>query len=308
MTTFKKRVVFMGSSAFGLPTLHALHDQHTLLAIWTQPDRPAGRGHHLQSTPVKQWALDHALPCYQPIKLTDDDATLLKALKADVVVVVAYGLLLPPWWLNLPKYGCINVHASMLPRWRGAAPIQHAILAGDAHIGVSIMRMDEGLDTGPIFEIIGCELPCHWHTGDAMLALSTMGADLLMTILPDVHFAQPAPQNVTGITYAPKITKASAHIVWNQPADVIVNKIKAFCPTPGSFTWCNDKRLKCWSAAIDDIPHHAEPGTLLNVTQEGAWVAAATGAVQLITLQWPGKCQQPAYTLRTLPCLTTRLT
>lgn len=262
------RVVFAGTPEFAASSLAALLDsQHEVVAVYTQPDRPAGRGRKLTPSPVKQLALEHGLPVYQPQTLKEITAQAeLAALNADIMVVVAYGLLLPQTVLDTPRLGCINVHASLLPRWRGAAPIQRAIEAGDKVSGVTIMQMDVGLDTGAMLSEVRTPITPRTTGGDLHDRLAIQGANALVNVL-DAFAAGPVdatPQPEEGVTYAAKLSKAEAELDFEQPAHLLASKIRAFNPWP--VAWCalgGDRlRLLMASAEEGDHPTYA-PGTLL---------------------------------------------
>ncbi len=247
------RIIYAGTPAFAVPALEQLLDgQHEVLAVLTQPDRPAGRGRKLQSSPVKQTALAHNIQVLQPLSLRDADIQKqLQALQADLMVVTAYGLLLPEAVLNLPRFGCWNIHASLLPRWRGAAPIQRAIEAGDQVTGITIMQMDKGLDTGDM--LLQRELIIKPQDTSASLhdALADIGAEALqtcITALAEGNPLQPVEQDHEQATYAHRLNKAEAQIDWSEPAEVIARKVRAFNPWPVS--WCHllDKRTRIWKA------------------------------------------------------------
>ncbi|RKZ96443.1 MAG: methionyl-tRNA formyltransferase, partial [Gammaproteobacteria bacterium] len=234
------KIIFAGTPDFAAVALQSLLDsQHEIIAVYTQPDRPAGRGRKLTASPVKALALEHDIPVYQPVSLKDEAAQQeLIELQADIMIVVAYGLILPEIILAAPQYGCLNIHASILPRWRGAAPIQRAILAGDQATGVTIMQMDKGLDTGDMLLINRCAI----NPGDTASSLhdqlALMGGTAIMQTLADIeaHRLQPQAQDDTQATYAHKLDKQEAQIDWHQDADDIVRKIQAFNSWPVAYT------------------------------------------------------------------------
>lgn len=285
-------IVFAGTPAFALPCLDALaSSEHKLKAIYTQPDRPAGRGRKLQASPVKEWALPHELPVYQPSNFKDRNTIdELAALAPDVMVVIAYGLILPEAVLNTPRLGCINVHASLLPNWRGASPIQHAILHGDVKSGVTIMQMDKGMDTGDALTIAECPI----HPSDTAETLHDRLAELavapLLTTLAKLSQGQitPAPQNNELATYAPKINKEDGLIDWSQPARVLERKIRAFNPWPIAYTSINNTLLKIHQARIIAEKSTQIPGTILSLDRNGMAVAAGDGILLIERLQFPG--------------------
>ncbi|WP_249976157.1 methionyl-tRNA formyltransferase [Vreelandella olivaria] len=262
------RVVFAGTPDFAASSLAAvLESQHQVVAVYTQPDRPAGRGRKLTPSPVKQLALEHGLSVYQPVSLKEADAqATLAALDADVMVVVAYGLLLPQAVLDTPRLGCINVHASLLPRWRGAAPIQRAIEAGDTSSGVTIMQMDAGLDTGAMLYEVRTPITSRTTGGELHDRLAIQGANALVNVLDDLdsgHLnAQPQPQE--GVTYAAKLSKAEAELDFHQPAEQIARKIRAFNPWPVAWCALGDDRLRLLMASVEPGEQPSSPpGTLL---------------------------------------------
>ncbi len=286
------RIVFAGTPEFSVPPLQSLLDsEHQVVAVYTQPDRPAGRGRKLTPSPVKQLAQAHDLPVYQPRTLRDAQAVAeLQALAPDLMVVVAYGLILPPEVLEIPRLGCINVHASLLPRWRGAAPIQRAIEAGDRETGVSIMRMEEGLDTGPVY--LRKRIPIGEDETAGMLhdRLARLGAEALLEALPGIADGtlEPEPQEESEATYAPKLEKREALIDWREPAWRIARRVRAFNPWPVAHTRYENANLRIWEA--HPIPGlAAEPGTVMSATREGLDVATGEGLLRVTRLQMPGK-------------------
>ena len=257
------RIVFMGSPDFAVPTLDALLAAgHELVAVYSQPPRPAGRGKALQRTAVHARADALGLPVLTPARLRDpDDQALFSAQGADVAVVAAYGLILPQPVLDAPRLGCVNVHASLLPRWRGAAPIHRAILAGDEVIGVTIMQMAAGLDTGPML-LTGETTVDSKTSGELTIELGSLGAQLMIDYLasPDAH--PPREQPSEGITYARKIDKAESRIDWSQPATEIERQVRAFAPVPGAWCELGGERLRILAAQV--VPRQGKPGELLN--------------------------------------------
>ena len=293
------RLVFAGTPEFARAALQALQAAGFEIAlVLTQPDRPAGRGMKLQASPVKQFAVEQGWPVAQPRSLRldgkypEDAAAAREALiaaQADVMVVAAYGLILPQWVLQLPRLGCLNIHASLLPRWRGAAPIHRAIEAGDAETGVTIMQMDEGLDTGDMLLTeslaIGDDSTAQLHD-----RLAEMGGRLIVDALrlAESGGLQPQPQPAEGVTYAHKIEKAEAPIDWSLPAAVIVRRMRAFDPFPGAVAQLGGDTLKCWAGHVQPGATQAAPGTVLAAGPSGIVVAAADGAVVLTALQRAG--------------------
>ncbi len=276
------RVVFAGTPEFALPALKALIAQHEVVGVLTQPDRPSGRGRHLTASPVKQLAA--ALPVFQPTTLKDEAARAqLAAWNPDAVVVVAYGLLLPPEVLRLPRYGCINIHASLLPRWRGAAPVQRAILAGDVVTGITIMQMDEGLDTGPILLARELAIGAHDTGGTLGEALAPLGAAALLTALEGLAAGMltPHPQPENGATYAAKIAKAEARIDWSRDAASIERQVRAFIPWPIAETGLSGERLRIHSASIVTLKSSkkSETGSIISVQDGNLLVQCGQGTI-----------------------------
>jgi methionyl-tRNA formyltransferase len=289
------RVVFAGTPAFAAGHLtELLASEHEVIAVYTQPDRPAGRGKLLTASRVKAVAQEHAIPVFQPLSLrSPEEEAALQALKPDVMVVVAYGLLLPKSILDVPAFGCINVHASLLPRWRGAAPIHRAIEAGDRETGVTIMRMDEGLDTGAMLKIAKTPITLSHTTGTLTNELETLGAQTLISTLDALPalLDQAVDQPEAGITYAHKISKAEALIDWSQSTADITQKIRALNPAPGCFTVLSGQRIKLWEAIT--VPYRAgttsAPGTIISLYKEGLIVSTGDGLISITRLQLPNK-------------------
>lgn len=285
------RVVFAGTPEFGLPSLRALFQAHQVKAVYTQPDRPAGRGRKLQASPVKEWAVENQIPVYQPLNFKDQSAIAeLAALKPDVLVVIAYGLILPQAVLDIPKWGCINVHASLLPRWRGASPIQQAILHGDNQSGVTIMQMEKGLDTGPMWLAQTCPILPTDTAGLLHDKLKNLAPEALLSVLeklPQENF-HPQKQNDALATYAQKITKEEAAINWQQSAIVIDRQIRAYNPWPIAYTHYKDQLMRIHSAKLTEITSTKPPGTVLTIDKKGMLVATQDKALLLETIQFPG--------------------
>lgn len=259
--------------------------------MYTQPDRPAGRGRKLKPSPVKEVAMEAGIPVEQPLNFKDPlDVAQLASYKADLMVVVAYGLLLPVSVLETPRLGCINIHASVLPRWRGAAPLQRAVLAGDKVSGVSIMQMEKGLDTGPVYLIKEAELAADETGGSLHDRLSVVGADALMKALPGIADGslQAVAQDDEQANYAHKLEKAEAVVDWSQPAEAIERQVRAFNPWPVAQTGFEDANMRIWEAyAIEGAA--AAPGTVMSATREGIDVSTGQGLLRITQLQMPGK-------------------
>lgn len=288
-------VVFAGTPEFSVPALRALLGSgHRIVAAYTQPDRPAGRGRHLTMSPVKRCALEHGIAVEQPASLRDPaEIARLAALAPDVMVVVAYGLILPAAILAIPRHGCVNIHASLLPRWRGAAPIHRAVLAGDRHTGVCIMRMDEGLDTGPVLLERRTQIGARETTASVHDRLAALGGEALLQALQEIatDTAAPRAQSNDGVTYAAKVRKEEAVIDWSQPAIHIDRQIRAFNPWPVAQTTLRGSQLRLWSGEPVDTPTDAQPGTVFATDSHGIKVATGAGAFNLTQLQLAGRKQ-----------------
>lgn len=287
------KVIFAGTPDFAAEALKALlPSQHQVIAVYTQPDRPAGRGRKLTPSPVKQLALEHGIDVFQPASLKDTEAQQqVAALDADVMVVVAYGLLLPMPVLEAPRLGCINIHASLLPRWRGAAPIQRAILAGDAETGITIMQMDKGLDTGDM--LLKCTCPIHRDDTAQTLhdKLADIGAAAAIEVLDQLSdgLAQPQPQDDSLANYAAKLSKAEALVDWQRPAVEIERLVHGFNPWPVAQTEFSEQMLRIWLAsAVDGATTDQPPGSIIKAYKEGIDVACGAGVLRIQTAQLPG--------------------
>jgi len=287
------RVIFAGTPDFAAIHLKGLiNSKHQLLAVYTQPDRPAGRGRKLQASPVKQLAEQAGLPVYQPASLKDEGVQLrLAALDADIMVVVAYGLILPQAVLDIPRFGCLNVHASLLPRWRGAAPIQRAIEAGDTTTGITIMQMDAGLDTGAMLATVSCPISPRTSAADLLENLALLGPPLLQQVLADIEHYQgkSRAQDDKQATYAHKILKAEALIDWSSSAMALERKVRAFNPFPVCYSKLRGKRVRVWQAsALSSDATLEAPGTILRAYEESIVVSCGEGELALETLQLEG--------------------
>lgn len=288
------KIVFMGTPDFSVPALRALNAAHEVVAVYCQPPRPAGRGQKPRPCPVQADAEAMGLPVRHPASLRGpEEQARFAALGADIAVVVAYGLILPRAVLDAPARGCLNIHASLLPRWRGAAPIHRAVLAGDTETGVCIMQMDEGLDTGPVLLRQATPIDPNDTTGDLHDRLAAMGADLICAALTNLDSLAPAPQSEAGVTYAAKIDKAEARIDWTRPAAVTDRQIRALSPFPGAWCLAADERLKLLRCQL--VETRAAPGSQGGEVQtsddvHSLRIAGGDGGVIAVTMaQRPGK-------------------
>jgi methionyl-tRNA formyltransferase len=288
------RIIFAGTPDFAVPTLEALiRGGMPPVAVYTQPDRPAGRGRRLTASPVKETGIAHGLPVYQPHSLRKGGALEeLRGLHADLMVVAAYGLLLPQAALDALRLGCINVHASLLPRWRGAAPIQRAILAGDEESGITIMRMETGLDTGPVYLVKRVPLGARETGGSLHDKLAVLGASALLEAVPGIVDGglAPQPQDDARATYAKKLTKQEAEVDWSRTAVQLDRMIRAFNPWPIAQTRLRGVPLRLWeSEPLPGETGTAEPGTVIATGKAGIDVATGGGVLRITRLQPPGK-------------------
>nr|WP_279009374.1 methionyl-tRNA formyltransferase [Aeromonas jandaei] len=289
----KLKLIFAGTPDFAARHLAALlSSDHEVVAVYTQPDKPAGRGQKLTASPVKELALAHNLPVYQPASLRKEEAQAeLAALGADLMVVVAYGLILPKAVLDTPRLGCINVHGSLLPRWRGAAPIQRSIWAGDAETGVTIMQMDVGLDTGAMIRKVTCPIATDETSASLYDKLAELGPQALVDTIDAMAAGDTAAevQDDALANYAEKLSKEEARIDWSMEAVAIERCIRAFNPWPISWFEVADQTVKVWQAAVIDSDHGQRAGTLLKADKQGIDIATGKGVLRLLTLQPPGK-------------------
>jgi methionyl-tRNA formyltransferase len=306
------RLGVAGTPEFAVPALQRLALIRNVCAVFTQPDRPAGRGQVLYPSPVKRRALELGLAVYQPVTFkVPEAASLLRSLQLDLLVVAAYGLILPAAVLEIPRLGCINIHASLLPRWRGAAPIQRALLAGDSSTGITIMRMQAGLDTGPMLASRGTAITALDSAGSLHDRLAAIGADLMVETLPGIESAtlRETPQPEEGVTYAQKINKAEARIDWSLDAAQVWRQVRAFNPWPVAETRWDGQQLRLWEAqlpAVDarpdatqrpdatapsvaHVPPAAAPGSVLAASPQGIDVACGQGILRILRLQLAGR-------------------
>ena len=289
----KLKIIYAGTPDFAVPALQALiTSSHEVVAVYTQPDRPAGRGRKIQFGPVKQLAVDAGIRVEQPLSLKDEEAQkILSDFNADVMIVAAYGLILPQVVLDMPKYGCLNIHGSLLPRWRGAAPIHRAIQMGDTETGVTIMQMAAGLDTGDMLLKVKCPITSE-DTGQTIHdRLANDGARALLEVLDllQVGKLNPEVQDESLTSYAHKLNKAEAEIDWSQPAKQIDQTIRAFNPWPVAFTLYNGKPLRLFMSKVENMTTKESAGTVINESPEGICIATGEGVLSFSRLQLPGK-------------------
>jgi methionyl-tRNA formyltransferase len=286
-------IIYAGTPEFAVPALESLlRNGHEVVAVYTQPDRPAGRGRKLQQSPVKACALERGLPVMQPANFSSaDDLQRLQQFNADLMVVAAYGLLLPAAVLEAPRLGCVNIHASLLPRWRGASPIQQAILAGDESSGVTLMKMDRGLDTGDMILRRSLPIDPDWNAGQLHDALAPLGAELLLEALEDIEQAlqNAVAQDDAGATYAPRLSKQQAEVDWNRSLEVLLREIRAFNPWPVSFTFLQQDSIRLWCARKSPYENPESPGKVVAHDNEGVHISCGDGVLQVTELQFAGR-------------------
>ena len=287
------KIIYAGTPEFAVPALQALlQSEHRVGAVYTQPDRPAGRGRKLQASPVKAHALEHGLEVYQPENFhSAQEIDALAALQSDLMVVAAYGLLLPPAVLDAPRLGCVNIHASLLPRWRGASPIQQAILAGDRDSGVTLMKMARGLDSGDMIAHRSVEIEPHWNAGDLHDKLAPLGAELLMEAMVDIETAlqRAQAQDESQVTYAPRLVKQQAEVDWDKSQGLLLREIRAFNPWPVSYTTLEGQNLRLWQAQAGRLDAAGLPGEVVAHDSDGVYVRCGDGIVQVTELQFAGR-------------------
>ena len=299
------KVAFAGTPEFAAVALQALlNSSHQVVGVLTQPDRPSGRGRKLTPSAVKQCAVEAGVPVLQPVSLKSEEAVdAVRQLNADVLVVAAYGLILPQSVLDIPPMGCLNIHASLLPRWRGAAPIHRAILEGDSQTGVCIMQMDAGLDTGDILLEIKCDIEPDQNSSQLHDVLAELGAQGLLEALParcrgELHVRV---QPEEGVSYAEKLSKSEARLDFSQPAEALHRRVRAFNPWPVAEGELNGQRVRLWRSQLPESPlsgnggkNEPLPGTVVAVTADSIRVRAADQDIEFLVLQWPGKKAQSA--------------
>ncbi|MFQ9515024.1 MAG: methionyl-tRNA formyltransferase [Eubacterium sp.] len=291
------KIVFMGTPDFSVPALEKLAEKHQVAAVVTQQDRPKGRGHKMQFTPVKETALKLDIPVYQPAKVKDSEfVDILREINPDVIVVIAFGQILSKEILDLPRFGCINVHASLLPKYRGAAPIQWAVIDGEKETGVTTMYMAEGLDTGDIIDVSRVTLDEKETGGSLFDKLAEEGGELILRTLEKLEngTATRTPQDDTRSTYAGKITKELGNIDFSKPAEEIERLIRGLNPWPSAYTYMDDKMMKVWDAAVVDEETDREPGAILESGKDYIKVATGKGTLKISELQLEGKKRMTA--------------
>jgi methionyl-tRNA formyltransferase len=292
------KIIFAGTPDFAAAHLRALIDcgQHEIVAVYTQPDRPAGRGKKITASAVKQFASEQGLTVLQPPSLKEADAQQqLAGFAADLMIVVAYGLILPQAVLDTPRLGCINVHGSLLPKWRGAAPIQRAVEAGDNETGICIMQMDAGLDTGPVISVARCAIEATDTSGSIYQKLSALGAPTLLAALEKLAsgVAVAEQQDDSQSTYASKIDKAEALIDWATPAETLARKVRAFNPFPATFSHIGGERVKIWAASANNVDSGQAVGAIVAASDQGILVQTASGQLLISEIQLAGKSKMP---------------
>lgn len=294
------RIVFMGTPDFAVGSLRALNEsgKHEIAAVYTQPDRPKGRGNKMLMTPVKEYALEHGFEVYQPLKVKDQEVIeQLQSFNPDLIVVAAFGQFLPKAILEMPKYGCINVHASLLPKYRGAAPIQYAIIKGEKESGVTIMQMDIGMDTGDMLSKVVVPIGEETTMGELHDALMNAGAELLLTTIDGLESGtvEAVPQNNDEATYATLLDRSMERIDWNKSAAEVHNLIRGFNPAPSTYTKLpNGKSLKLWCSHVTGEAAAAAPGTVVQVTKKSFKVACGDGVLEILEVQPESKKRMPA--------------
>lgn len=286
-------IIFAGTPEIALPVLKALHaSEHNILAVMTQPDRPAGRGKKLTASPIKQFAQEHNLPLYQPASLKTPDALeAISSLASDLIVVMAYGMMFPSQILSLPKFGCVNLHVSLLPRWRGAAPIQRAILAGDKLTGVTLMQMDEGLDDGAIIDYKTLDIAPLDTALTLHSKLSELAVDVLMNNLVGIadQSISLTKQDDSDATYAAKISKEEACINWSLSAQQIERSVRAYNPFPVAYTFLEGERMRVWESTALNGVTEAPAGTILAADKVGLDVSCGANVLRITKIQWAGR-------------------
>ena len=287
------KLIYAGTPEFAVAALESLlRSEHQVVAVYTQPDRPAGRGRKLQQSPVKRCALEAGLPVFQPSDFQSaEDLQQLRQFDADLMVVAAYGLLLPPAVLEAPRLGCINIHASLLPRWRGASPIQQAILAGDDKTGVCLMKMDQGLDTGDIILQRSLSIDAQWNAAQLHDALAPLGAELLLEAMQDLEstLRHARAQPESGVSYAPRLVKQQAKVEWSKPVAVLLREIRAYNPWPVSFCFQQQESIRLWSARAGAGFDLDQPGRVVAHNRDGVFVSCGDAVLQITELQFAGR-------------------